>query len=196
MLIREPAAINPLPPLLLRIRGQAPFPAKYALANRVQHPVNVYLREDQLAGEVDGWLAREFAPHRLRQTIMDLAAAQLGEPLARPDDHGEETALKITECASSPDTGRSLGPGGLSRPEDLTTPEREVLDLLADGASNRQIARSLGISLTVQNHVSRILDKPQAADRTQAALRICVTIGSWRRTIAGKGHGLSVRGPN
>ncbi len=90
MLIREPAAINPLPPLLLRIRGQAPFPAKYALANRVQHPVNVYLREDQLAGEVDGWLAREFAPHRLRQTIMDLAAAQLGEPLARPDDHGRK----------------------------------------------------------------------------------------------------------
>jgi FixJ family two-component response regulator len=48
----------------------------------------------------------------------------------------------------------------------------EVLDLLADGASNQQIARSLGISLkTVQNHVSHILDKLQAADRTQAALR-------------------------
>jgi DNA-binding NarL/FixJ family response regulator len=44
--------------------------------------------------------------------------------------------------------------------------------LLADGASNKQIARSLGLSLkTVQNHVSRILDKLQAADRTQAALR-------------------------
>ena len=50
--------------------------------------------------------------------------------------------------------------------------EREVLDLLAEGASNQQIARSLAISLkTVQNHVSRILDKLQAADRTQAALR-------------------------
>jgi DNA-binding NarL/FixJ family response regulator len=47
-----------------------------------------------------------------------------------------------------------------------------VLDLLADGANNRQIARSLGVSLkTLQNHVSRILDKLQAADRTQAALR-------------------------
>jgi DNA-binding NarL/FixJ family response regulator len=56
--------------------------------------------------------------------------------------------------------------------DDLTAREREVLDLLADGASNRHIARSLGISLkTVQNHVSRILDKLQAADRTQAALR-------------------------
>jgi len=56
--------------------------------------------------------------------------------------------------------------------EDLTAREREVLQLLADGASNRVIARSLGLSLkTVQNHVSRILDKLQAADRLEAALR-------------------------
>ena len=68
--------------------------------------------------------------------------------------------------------GRSPGPASPSRPDDLTTREREVLDLLAEGASNQQIARSLGISLkTVQNHVSHILDKLQAADRTQAALR-------------------------
>jgi DNA-binding NarL/FixJ family response regulator len=66
----------------------------------------------------------------------------------------------------------SAQPSVPGRPDDLTTREREVLDLLADGASNRQIARSLGLSLkTVQNHVSRILDKLQAADRTQAAFR-------------------------
>ena len=65
------------------------------------------------------------------------------------------------------------GPKHLPQHEDLTAREREVLDLLAEGASNRQIARSLGVSLkTVQNHVSRILDKLQAADRTQAALRV------------------------
>ena len=69
--------------------------------------------------------------------------------------------------------GRLPGPASPSRPDDLTMREREVLvDLLAEGASNQQIARSLAISLkTVQNHVSRILDKLQAADRTQAALR-------------------------
>jgi DNA-binding NarL/FixJ family response regulator len=56
--------------------------------------------------------------------------------------------------------------------EELTAREREVLEHLAKGASNRQIARELGVSLkTVQNHVSRILDKLQAADRTQAVLR-------------------------
>jgi DNA-binding NarL/FixJ family response regulator len=69
-------------------------------------------------------------------------------------------------------TPRRLSGPASPGPDDLTTREREVLDLLAEGASNQQIARSLGISLkTVQNHVSRILDKLQAADRTQAALR-------------------------
>jgi DNA-binding NarL/FixJ family response regulator len=67
---------------------------------------------------------------------------------------------------------RLSSPARPARHDDLTAREREVLSLLADGASNRQIARSLGVSLkTVQNHVSRILDKLQAADRTQAALR-------------------------
>jgi DNA-binding NarL/FixJ family response regulator len=55
--------------------------------------------------------------------------------------------------------------------DDLTDREREVLSLIAEGASNAQIARTLGLSVkTVQNYVSRILDKLQVADRTQAAL--------------------------
>ena len=54
----------------------------------------------------------------------------------------------------------------------LTDREREVLALIAEGSSNAQIARALGLSVkTVQNYVSRILDKLQVADRTQAALR-------------------------
>ena len=69
-------------------------------------------------------------------------------------------------------SGRRPDPKTAVPGESLTARERQVLDLLADGASNRQIARSLGLSLkTVQNHVSRILDKLQADDRTQAALR-------------------------
>jgi DNA-binding NarL/FixJ family response regulator len=57
-------------------------------------------------------------------------------------------------------------------PDGLTEREHEVLARLAEGASNAQIARALGLSLkTVQNYVSRILDKLQVSDRTQAALR-------------------------
>ena len=72
------------------------FPAEYALANRINHPLNVCLREDAILADVDGWLTREFAPHRLRQTIADLVAAQ-DQGVIRPDDH-EETAQKIAAC--------------------------------------------------------------------------------------------------
>lgn len=55
----------------------------------------------------------------------------------------------------------------------LTDREAEVVALIADGRSNPEIARELGIGLkTVQNHVSRILTKMQVRDRTQAALRM------------------------
>jgi DNA-binding NarL/FixJ family response regulator len=56
---------------------------------------------------------------------------------------------------------------------DLTPRESEVLALVADGRSNTEIARELGLSLkTVQNHVSNVLAKLQVRDRTQAALRM------------------------
>jgi site-specific DNA recombinase len=41
------------------------FAAEYALANHVEHPLSISLREDAVIGRVDLWLAREFAPHRL-----------------------------------------------------------------------------------------------------------------------------------
>jgi DNA-binding NarL/FixJ family response regulator len=62
---------------------------------------------------------------------------------------------------------------GERRIGDLTPRESEVLALVADGRSNPEIARVLGLSLkTVQNHVSNVLAKLQVRDRTQAALRM------------------------
>ena len=80
------------------------FPAEYALANRVHHPINVYLREDQLMGEVNRWLAREFAPHRLNKTIAALAAAQHAEPTARPTTTRKPRSRSPSATASSPAT--------------------------------------------------------------------------------------------
>jgi len=55
---------------------------------------------------------------------------------------------------------------------DLTPRERDVLDLLAAGARNHEIARRLGLSeKTVRNHVSALLLKLQVPDRTAAAAR-------------------------
>jgi DNA-binding NarL/FixJ family response regulator len=53
----------------------------------------------------------------------------------------------------------------------LTNREREVFALLADGHSNREIARGLHVSeKTIKTHVSAVLAKLGVADRTQAAL--------------------------
>jgi DNA-binding NarL/FixJ family response regulator len=61
----------------------------------------------------------------------------------------------------------------------LTGREREVLGLVADGRSNREIARLLGVSeKTIKTHVSAVLAKLGVADRTQAALLAVRHLGS------------------
>ena len=54
----------------------------------------------------------------------------------------------------------------------LTEREREILQLIARGRSNAEIARELSLSpKTVYNYVSNILSKLQVADRAQAIIR-------------------------
>ncbi|MFF4771521.1 response regulator transcription factor [Microtetraspora fusca] len=63
------------------------------------------------------------------------------------------------------------GPATGPFPE-LTQREREVLDLLASGRSNPEIARMLFLSQkTVKNHLTSIFAKLQVADRAQAVVR-------------------------
>jgi DNA-binding CsgD family transcriptional regulator len=70
----------------------------------------------------------------------------------------------------SPDEGIAAAAADASPSEAVLTPrEREVLALLAEGASNKTIARRLGISVhTAKFHVGSLLDKLDATGRTDA----------------------------
>ncbi|WP_143833001.1 MULTISPECIES: hypothetical protein [Nocardiopsis] len=51
------------------------FPEEYALANKVHHPRNVYLREADVVPVLDRWIAAEFAPGRIATTVDALMEA-------------------------------------------------------------------------------------------------------------------------
>jgi DNA-binding NarL/FixJ family response regulator len=80
---------------------------------------------------------------------------------------GAEIARRLTDFFSAPRPASPAEPF----PE-LTSREREVLDLIAQGQNNARIAKLLFVSpKTVRNHISNIFTKLQIADRTQAILR-------------------------
>ena len=61
-------------------------------------------------------------------------------------------------------------------PAELSEREKDVAVLLAEGASNKEIARALGIEVvTVKKHVGTICRKLGARNRTQAAMALAQT---------------------
>jgi LuxR family transcriptional regulator, maltose regulon positive regulatory protein len=73
---------------------------------------------------------------------------------------------------AAPGSGRRATPAVPGLAEPLTDRELEVLRLLAAGRSNQRIARDLVVALdTVKKHVTHVLGKLGAANRTEAAAR-------------------------
>ena len=109
-----------------------------------------------------GYLLKDVSSDRLVEAVLSAAR---GESVLQPS----VAAKVVARFAQLDDAPRS-------RPQPLVVPlsdrELDVLRLLADGRSNREIATALFLAEgTVKNHVTNVLGKLGARDRTQAALR-------------------------
>jgi hypothetical protein len=71
------------------------FPSEYALANRIDHPLNVTLRQDALLDPLDEWLASKFEHPHLAATIDELLTASVPHQ-AQPEQ--DDVKAKIAEC--------------------------------------------------------------------------------------------------
>ena len=107
------------------------------------------------------------------------AAAQLADVLAAADSLGapwlrsEAEGLAGRARLTIPTAGEAPPPAAEGEPDDpfgLTPRERQVLALVADGATNREIGAQLFMAeKTASVHVSRILAKLDVRSRTEAA---------------------------
>lgn len=142
-----------LPTLPFEPRPGGEPPAVVALVGETTDPMPL------LAAGVRGLVSRDVDAGRLRATIL---AAQLGLTVL-----DEDPADSIVAAWSPTDADEAI-----RDPDRLTPREHEVLELLADGLSNRAIAESLGISAhTVKFHVDALLDKLAARSRTHVVVK-------------------------
>ena len=161
-----------------------------ALEQTGQRPPDVLLLDVQMP-EMDGIQAAEAIHSRYPQVAVVILTtfrddAQLHAALKAgaagyllKDIDGDELVQAIRGAAAGrpqlhPDIARRLMQS-MSPPEDpfaeLTPREREVLNLIGRGMSNKEIALALTVTeTTVKGYVSAILSKLGVADRTQAAL--------------------------
>ncbi|PGT80736.1 MULTISPECIES: response regulator [Bacillaceae] len=104
-----------------------------------------------------GYQLKDIEPDELVQTIRDVLK---GESKL----HQKVTSHVITHLSG-------LNSSQQTKLDELTRREKEVLNELAKGKSNKEIASALYITeKTVKTHISNILSKLQLSDRTQAAI--------------------------
>lgn len=117
---------------------------------------------DGLRAGAVGYLLKDVSSERLVEAIH---AAARGESFLQPS----VAAKVLAEFSRMEPTPPK--PPGAQLVEPLSDRELEILALLAEGHSNREIGAQLYITEgTVKNHVTNILGKLNVRDRTQAAL--------------------------
>jgi DNA-binding NarL/FixJ family response regulator len=134
--------------LVLRL----PDPPKVLVVTTFEHDDYVL---DALAAGAAGFLLKRARADEMAQAVRTVAA---GESLLFP-----ATLRRLVRARRDP-----AGTGAGAR---LTSREREVLALVADGLTNAQIAAALGVGVeTVRTHVATLLGKLGARDRTHAVV--------------------------
>jgi DNA-binding NarL/FixJ family response regulator len=118
-----------------------------------------------LRAGASGFLLKRTRPEELIAAVHTIAA---GDSLLSPSI----TRRVIDRMAQQP----TADPADQARLDDLTPREREVLELVARGLSNREIAAALVIEeSTIRTHVKRILMKLELRDRVQAVIFVYET---------------------
>jgi DNA-binding NarL/FixJ family response regulator len=118
-----------------------------------------YIR-DALAAGASGFLLKDTPPEQLVEAIRVIAA---GEALLSPSITRRVIAEFTRRPARAPARPKAL--------DDLTARELEVLQLVAKGLSNGEIAAHLVVSeTTVKTHVAHVLGKLRLRDRVQAVV--------------------------
>jgi len=113
-----------------------------------------------LSAGASGFLLKRTSPEELMAAIHTIHA---GDSLLSPS----VTSRVIERMASRPAPDASTDP----RLQELTPREREVLELMARGLSNAEIAAALVVEeSTIKTHVKRVLAKLGARDRVQAVI--------------------------
>lgn len=117
---------------------------------------------DAIKAGAMGYLLKDIPADELAATIR---LAYAGEPVIQP-----KLANRLLIELGQKGRSQALPSHPAAPSEELSQREIEVLRLLAEGASNREIAERLTLAEgTVKNHVSNILSKLHAENRTQAA---------------------------
>ena len=115
-----------------------------------------------------GYLLKDTPAEELAKAIRSIhqGYTQFGPGIVEKALSAERNSEGTAQASQLTQTG-PLPPGF----EQLTDRERDVLRLVAIGASNREIAQQLHLSEgTVRNHISHILNRLEVRDRTQAAI--------------------------